>query len=177
MTVTAQSLNVLINGKSLIEATLNFDVERIDVTTSHEPDPGWRFVDAAWHMHAWSKDGALPTLKAVQKEIVCTDPDHDDGCEGYWLTEYFCRICDVKVTPKMRETTAPKFKPGPISWRIDFRARASDMFELSRYNCSVWATDGEKLVYFGIGQIGRITGDMQGIMSGSVVGIGELGKR
>jgi hypothetical protein len=175
---TDHPLNVLINGKGLIEASIDYDVEQIDVTASVEPDPNWTFLDSAGHMHAYTKKGNLPTLKAEQREIVCTDPDHDDDCEGYWITEYHCRICSELIEPKMREATSRKYMPGRASWEVRFKARMEDGFALYvQDHVSVWTQDGHKVVHFGVGQLLVHRVNSEGFADGVVVGIGELGRR
>lgn len=175
--LAAADRNVLINGKSVISATLDIQQEQVDVTTERERDPDWTFVDAAGHIHAYGKEFSLPTLKPVRREIACTDPDHDDECEGYAVTDHHCVICGELVVPASRQTVGQRFKPGRYSWRVEWTARVDDVRCLDRQRVSVWRTEGGRVTAFGVGQLAVESISHQGIASGSIRGAGELGQR
>lgn len=186
--------NFLINDRSVIEARLVVDQEHIDVTTLTEPDPNWTFVDAAGHIHAYSKDFNLPTLRRVEVDaeqapddefsahFVADESDDDSWDEfgddtEYTITEYHCVLCDETVVPGARSTVGRKFKLGRYSWRVGFTARVDDVLPLDRLKVSVWMTNNNELKAFGVGLLTVQSVDQQGVASGSILGEGELGQR
>lgn len=69
-----------------------------------EPDPEWRFVDAAGHGHFRSDDG-YPTLEWVT--LPCTMGHDDCDAEG----SYRCLLCDEEIRPATRRVS-PVTIPG-----------------------------------------------------------------
>ncbi len=66
-----QATNVLINGKSVITASLDVDQEQIDITSEWERDPDWTFVDESDHIHAYAKDGEL-RVESISPQGIAT---------------------------------------------------------------------------------------------------------
>lgn len=198
--MSSVQMNVLINGKGLVEATLDVHTEQIDVTTMTEPDMNWTLVDAAGHMHAWSKDGTLPTLELKERlvEVVpddeftveydnpaAEDPDDEEDWDDegeFTVTEYHCRICDEVIHPRSHATTSSRYKPGRKSWEVKFRALAEDVFAHRSELVSVWTEVDGKMRHFGVGrlvslQLVSLHAAEGRFADGVVVGIGELGTR
>lgn len=177
--------NVTINGRSLISATLHIDQDYIDVTSSHERDPDWTFVDLRGHFHAYSSDGgklSLPTLKGVEIWVPCegcSSHDDEEVCSGYSRIEMRCVICDEPVKPGMRETVGQKTIPGRYSWRLEFTAyeHEFDFGIAPQTMVSVVRTEADGKQMFGVGRLWIKTREPNGIVTGVVRDAGELGKR
>ncbi len=104
-------------------------VEALDVTSAlptYRPDPAWRFVDDAGHLHAYSADGQTPTLRA---HPACERP----GCEDCESVNR-CWICEQVVMPGValsqpggvRQST-----PGARHWEIDVPVPADVLLRLA----------------------------------------------
>lgn len=172
-------VDVRINDKSLLWADPEPKVieERLDVTTRFERDPDWTLLDAAGHLHAYTADGALPTLKTERVHEDCTDPEHP-ACDGYTRTVYRCWICDEVVEPASRKTEGRRYAPGRKLWEWNFRASARDSWRFGRNGqVSIWSVREGKVVHFGIGDMVVNSMDSNGFIEGTVCGVGELGQR
>jgi hypothetical protein len=196
MSATITATNILIDGKSLLEGScLDVEQEQIDVTTMVERDPNWTHLDTNGHMHAYGKDGSLPTLEPREREVetvpddsytveFSAEADDEEVDDDFWsddegtytITEYHCRICDEVVTPGTRGTVGRKYAPGRLSWRVRFRSHVKDVGAESRL-VSVWTERDGKVHQFGVGQLRIERMNSEGFMEGTVNGIGELGTR
>lgn len=90
-----------------IELEVNRPGEWVETMTT-EPDPGWRYKDAAGHGHYY--DDGFPTLTWVSEP--CT-MGHGEDCdsEGHWE----CPLCREWVNPGTR-MSKPVFISGPTSY-------------------------------------------------------------
>jgi hypothetical protein len=125
--MTAQNLTALtIDGKEyrFTRAVLKEEVAQIDVTTKHEADPNWTFVDAKGHFHAFSINGtrqSLPTLAQSHDDVPCNC--QSALCEGDRPTiDYNCLICREEVKPESRKTFGRRYMDGHTSWHIEAEA-------------------------------------------------------
>lgn len=180
MPVKIETVDVHINDKSLISADSEprISEERLDVTTRYERDPDWIHQDSNGHMHAYSADGKLPTLKAEYVHEDCADPEHGDDCDGWDRTVQRCLICAELVKPGTRETKGRRYMPGLKSWEWHFRALARDGWRPGRNGLvSIWSVREGKVVHFGVGEMVINKMDSNGFMEGFVRGTAELGQR
>jgi hypothetical protein len=81
-----------------VSYNVNQGVTWVSVMDSREPDPRWKFTDAAGHEHAYDEDDKTPTLKAVIIAdwwcATCND-EHDD-------VELQCAQCGEAIVPGTR---------------------------------------------------------------------------
>lgn len=82
--------------------TLEIITEMIEITPMSEPDPHWRQVDDAGHVHmaARADDGRVwyPTLETYPEDHECTTWCEDDGCPSF----LGCRLCRERISPAQR---------------------------------------------------------------------------
>jgi hypothetical protein len=88
--------------------------------TTTKPDMGWTMVDHLGHFHAYATDGELPTLIGRTRHVDCPGGCglDDEECEGYDVTDWFCRICDQPVEPKRLPDPGPHSMPGRSMWSV-----------------------------------------------------------
>lgn len=91
--------------------TVTITTEQIELTSlGPEPDPGWRFTDAAGHEHYRGERG-WPTLGWVIDERYWCPDCEDEHEDGHWA----CSICGEWISPGMRPASARRFIMGPTS--------------------------------------------------------------
>ncbi|ETK36105.1 hypothetical protein [Microbispora sp. ATCC PTA-5024] len=98
---TLTAMAAVNNGREWpCEIEIQQDVEYVRSERATKPDPGWEFIDAAGHFHAFAEGGELPTLNSERVEMPC-----DGSCggvcegEGYTVLRHTCRICGQEVEP------------------------------------------------------------------------------
>lgn len=74
-------------------------MEYIEMTSQDEPDPLWRYVDSAWHVHAYDAQGKVPTVRFIV-DVESTDEYPSRG-------HYECIQCGARVNPGRR---TPQFR-------------------------------------------------------------------
>ncbi len=87
-----------------VDVAFTNDASLIDITAMQEPDPAWRFVDPAGHVHRWTKSGNLISVVEVVDEtwVMYYDDETGEPVEQS-RTHYECRRCRALVTPGYRE--------------------------------------------------------------------------
>lgn len=159
---------VTINDGPVLAGRLEVTQQIIDVSTAMatKPDLGWELIDANGHFHAYASDGKLPTMITKSRHVDCDlsheddDPWGEDDCEGYDVTEHFCRVCDELVDPKRLPTSGQRSMPGLKSWVITVVGDRQIEGPVSVR----FAIDGK--VYFGVAQ--ALTDSMEGGSDGRV---------
>jgi hypothetical protein len=80
--------------------------EFVRVENAMMPDPHWRQVDHAGHVHfwagtdrAWRAETTLPSLRRLSARVRCDGSCNDPGCTGWTRSLYACRVCAAWVTP------------------------------------------------------------------------------
>lgn len=100
--------------------SIEWESDPIDVTMMSEPDPSWRFVDPAGHVHQWQeRDGGplwwksdVPTIRFVE-EMPATDEYPATG-------HYECVECDAEVpSPGMMSSASRRYIQGPKRYSIN----------------------------------------------------------
>ena len=93
---------VVIDDRDPLPGELEIEQDTITIlsNTATKPDPTWEHADAAGHFHAFTADGELPTLNVETVEVPCNGSCGDgDGCEGYTVDRYSCKLCGQEVEP------------------------------------------------------------------------------
>jgi hypothetical protein len=179
--MTGMTAAICIDDGPEVQGELFIEVEQVDVTpgTKTRPDMAWEFVDDRGHFHAFDADGNLPTLEARSEHRDCTMPgEHDDDCEGYYVTVYTCSICGQIIEPQYVVThPAPgsEFMPGRMHWNVEVHQ------ELERgQRVSVAMRAGDEMC-FGVGIVGNVVhaeGRPDGVhVVTAIHGAGVLGRR
>jgi len=163
---------VAINNATPVECELDYQVERIDVTTisGTEPNPAWEFVDAAGHYHAYDTEMKVPTTRQVAFPMPHDDncPQHDldddylddyaielvddvnhaddEPCEGWTRYETQCELCGEQIAPG-RRPQGPKSIPGRSSWTL----KVPGQYSLTD-RVSIKVTAGSRTTFFGFAQ-------------------------
>lgn len=102
------------------EITLERDLQEFWSLT--EPDPNWRFVDAAGHVHTRAEDGGYPTLKPrTDGEYWC-----ETCCDFHEDYVSVCKLCGEVVVPGSRTPTTPEVIAGPVRVSARFDERFKD---------------------------------------------------
>lgn len=165
---------ISIDNGGPLDGTFDWHVDQIDVSTAlgtTRPDPGWEFVDAAGHFHAYTDTDGLPTLERVGEFVAYDEPDDETGETGYTLERWRCRICGEVVEPG-RVTEHPggqrAFAPGRMSWSVTVPAY------MLAVRVSVRIERGDR-VYFGVAEV--VSAAVVDGAASTLVGIGELGQR
>jgi hypothetical protein len=174
--MNALTTEIRIDDLPATEGELHVEFDRVEVSSrSMRPDPGWEFVDAAGHYHAWAgkeKDYTLPTLVQKVERVPFEYPDEDDESEDYEIRHYHCMICDEQIEPGL---VAPplyrEFAQGRMSWRVVVPVHVP-----IRQRASVRVSVGEKL-YFGVGVASEGTYVSDGRARTTIIGASELGER
>src|SRR5210317_1594375 len=94
--------------------SLNYERELIDVTTTIEPDPAWRFVDNCGHKHKWhiTDCGESFIRSCVVERYVAGY--YEDG-EPDARYRYLCEQCGEEISPKWRVPTFRSYVCGLMS--------------------------------------------------------------
>jgi hypothetical protein len=97
---------------------MNLRIEReyieVSMLSPRDPDPRWRFVDAAGHEHHWDGD-RTPTLEPkLERQWWCEDcmDEHED-----WVLA--CAQCGEVITPMTVPGQPVQRIPGPVSYYLD----------------------------------------------------------
>lgn len=120
------SAEITIDDHAPLHGDFHLDQEiiRVRSATATKPDPGWEQVDEAGHFHAYDTEGKLPTLIGKSRHIDCDGScglDDGRGCEGYDVTDWYCRICDQEIQPARLDASGEHSIPGPKSWYVMVR--------------------------------------------------------
>lgn len=97
------------------------DTEVLHSIDPTEPDPDWRFIDAAGHGHFHSN--GYPTLKEVTEP--CFDADSGDQWDRH--VRFECPHCGEVIVPG-RRAAAPVYVHGPECYTIDGREVSPDEY-------------------------------------------------
>lgn len=97
---------------------LTIDREVIEVTSiSSQPDPKWRFIDAAGHRHRYNTSkNPYPTLRDITETYWCPDcrDEHTD------LIRRECIWCKEVIVPGEKPPSPfPEYIPGPTTYRLN----------------------------------------------------------
>lgn len=107
--------------------------DRIEVTSLHRPNPGWRHVDAAGHEHRWYTGGSPaerydPLLRYdVPTLVTVVDAEATDDYPGVSHSE--CRLCRARVWPGYTADFSPQYIPGLRHYRINGERVTPEEFE------------------------------------------------
>lgn len=176
MPATMTAVLITIDNGEPVPGRFETETEVIEYqsVTATKPDPNWTHTDAAGHWHAYATDGELPTLLARIRHVECAGGCDDEPCEGYDVTDWYCRICNEEVQPGRLPDTEPKSMPGRSHWWAEIE---SDREITGEHTVRI--TVGNRVAF---GVVMARTVGMEGDMNGVRVktrldGIGPLGKR
>jgi hypothetical protein len=173
MNNTIQTMISIDNGHEVPgRIDIEQETETIYSNIATKPDQRWEQVDDNGHFHAFSADGKLPTLVPKTRHVDC-DGIHTypmDDCDGYDVTDYYCRICNAEIEPKYVSDPGPWIVPTGKSWTVIVEQHVGPQAEVS-----VRATVGDA-VMFGVAVATRLDW-ADGRSTAHLVGIGALGNR
>jgi hypothetical protein len=98
--------------------TLEMRREAIEVTSNlPQPDPDWKFTDAAGHKHHHGTDpmDRYPTLVWEHTGSHWCEDCRDDHVKGH----YICRLCREEVVPGTKIDNWRKYIPGMVEYLLD----------------------------------------------------------
>lgn len=170
----AAYLNGIAVGRA--ELRVERDVQTVWTRGLHA-DTTWTFTDAAHHFHAYDRTedatDHYPTLTAKHRDMPC-----DGSCggicggEGYTITEYFCRICQVLVEPGLTHGDRQVSVPGPWSWSVLTVGAASPV---PLGNLVSVRFETATAVQFGVAQVSHVSSEGVDVRT-TLQGVSALGR-
>lgn len=151
----------------------------VETVRSHGPRPDhrWTTTDQSGHFHGYDQTADVtdhyPTLDPRTREVPCNGTCVD-GCEGYSVVEYVCRICVQQVSPGLLlgeyEVHLPlpstwQVRVGPGSWTPTSTGPVSVRFEPTTHG----------VVFFGVAAVSQLDAGNGGATV-TLVGVGPLGR-
>lgn len=110
------------------------DVEMVRTAMGSKPDESWKHTDPHGHVHKYVRDAEgvprLPSLEARERHVDCDGSC--GGCEGYSITEWFCRECGDQEEPGFRHDYEAENPGIPVSRTTTFTFTVEMLGELPR---------------------------------------------
>lgn len=109
------------------DVTVSSEVERVRTAMASKPDERWTHTDSHGHVHKYVRDEEdVPRLPSLERRIrqeecdgSCYSITHGD-CEGYAVTEWFCRECGDEVEPGFKHDYEAENPGIPISVTTEY---------------------------------------------------------
>lgn len=172
-------VTVHINDGPPLRGRLTETQQMIDVSTGlPQADRAWEHVDENGHYHAYTHDEVVdhyPTLVSRGEHVEC-----DGSCggvcggEGYVITRWFCRICDVEVQPGSVPGPHMATVPGMKDWRVTVYAALPELWNTDRLSVRMVSQLGG---YFGVAIATDVQLDSNGWGEAELSGASPLGFR
>jgi len=99
--------------------TVESETEVVRSSTATKPDTQWTATDSHGHEHRYVRDAEdvprLPSLDRRGRHVECDGACGDMGCDGYTITEWFCRECGDQAEPGFAPDYAAMTSGIPVS--------------------------------------------------------------
>jgi hypothetical protein len=105
MNIVLTGVTLTLNGREVEDAMLQYWPTPEHVASKQErPDPEWRFVDNAGHVHTYDRHGFASTLTFVVDRVSGYDEDGEPIEDGHFA----CAICGQAVAPGFKRAGPPQ---------------------------------------------------------------------